>query len=171
MVETPSELQPFELERTFAAPVETVWRCWTDPALFARWYKPQPNCDSEVLVHDLRPGGILRYSMKFGADMPAHYELWRFETVEAPRVLTFKQMLTDAAGEVVGNQRMPDWPKVMSTKIELVGDGDGTLQRLTWEPYDATEAELNCFAGASAYLDRGWVGGFDNLEGLLHELP
>ena len=47
---------------------------------------------------------------------------------------------------------------------------DGTLQRLTWQPHEASEAEIACFRGASADLGKGWAGGFDNLGDLLKEL-
>ncbi len=75
--------------------------------------------------------------------------------------------MTDAAGNPVGNPRMPDWPRVMQTMIELEAHPGGTLQRLTWRPHEATDAEITCFRNASAHLDKGWVGGFDNLAELL----
>jgi uncharacterized protein YndB with AHSA1/START domain len=50
----------FVLEHVFAAPPATLWRAWTEPALLARWYKPNPKCRTEVLQHDLRPGGVMR---------------------------------------------------------------------------------------------------------------
>ena len=73
----------FVMERTFAAPPETVWRAWTDPALLARWYKPDPSCETAVLQHELHPGGVLRYEMRFRG-MPPHYERWEFEAIVPP---------------------------------------------------------------------------------------
>ncbi|MCO4762175.1 MAG: SRPBCC domain-containing protein [Myxococcales bacterium] len=159
----------FVLERTFAAPIETVWRTWTDPALFARWYKPNDMCETAVLEHDLQPGGVMRYEMRFG-EMGSHYERWEFAVITPPVHLQWKQMLTDADDNLVGNPRMPDWPKVMLTTIDLEAHPDGTLQRLTWRPLDASDAEIACFKSAAPHLDKGWVGGFDNLGKLLAEL-
>lgn len=156
----------FVLERVFTAPAGTLWKAWTEPELFARWYKPNPRCETEVLEYDLQPGGVMRYEMRFG-EAHKHFELWQFETIEPPERLQWKQMLTDAEGQVIGHAQMPDWPKVMLTTIELEDHPEGTLQRLTWEPYEATEAELECFQGAAEKLDQGWVGAFDNLEELL----
>ena len=160
---------PFVLVRSFAAPPPLVWRTWTEPALLARWYKPNPMCQTTVLEHGLHTGGLMVVQMRFG-EMPPSYERWLFQDIEAPRRLQWKQSMTDAAGNPVGNPRMPDWPRVMLTTIELQAQASGTLQRLTWQPHEATPAEIACFAGAAAHLDRGWVGGFDNLGALLGAL-
>ena len=44
------------LERTLAAPLGAVWRCWTEPALICQWFCPKPWYVSEAVV-DLRAGG------------------------------------------------------------------------------------------------------------------
>jgi Activator of Hsp90 ATPase homolog 1-like protein len=102
--------------------------------------------------------------------MPPHGEGWEFTVIEPPRRLHWKQMLADADGNVSGNARMPDWPRVMLTTIELAPHADGTLQRLTWQPHGATAAGLACFRRAAAQLSQGWAGGFDNLVGVLRDL-
>jgi uncharacterized protein YndB with AHSA1/START domain len=160
----------FVLERQFAAPPETVWRAWTDPVLLARWYKPMPTCETTVLHFDLRPEGTLLYQMRFGEGAP-HIELWTFQRVEAPRVLEWTQSLADADGNVVDNERMPDWPRVLLTTIELESHPEGTLQTMTWRPHEASEVELACFAGAAENLGgRGWASGFENLKELVEGL-
>jgi len=44
------------LDRRLDAPRAAVWRCWTEPALIARWFTPAPWTASDVVV-DLRAGG------------------------------------------------------------------------------------------------------------------
>jgi uncharacterized protein YndB with AHSA1/START domain len=44
------------IERVIDAPVEQVWRCWTEPALLAQWFCPKPWYVTDVRM-DLRPGG------------------------------------------------------------------------------------------------------------------
>lgn len=44
------------LTRVYDAPPEKVYRAWTDPALLAQWFVPQPWRISKV-DHELRPGG------------------------------------------------------------------------------------------------------------------
>ena len=51
-----------EIERLIAARPETVWRCWTDPALFAQWFAPRPVEVRDVL-YEFRPGGRAELTM------------------------------------------------------------------------------------------------------------
>ena len=101
MPDTEREMTEFVLERVFAAPLQTVWRTWTEPELFSRWYKPNQRCQTAVLQHDLRPGGVMLYEMRFG-EMPPHCERWEFEVIEPPQRLQWKQMLVDAARQFLG---------------------------------------------------------------------
>lgn len=50
------------LERTFNAPVDLVWKAYTDPAHIKRWFAPRPYETTEVEL-DLKPGGIFRFRM------------------------------------------------------------------------------------------------------------
>ena len=50
------------LERTLDAPVDLVWKAYTDPAHLKQWFAPKPYEISEVEL-DLRPGGIFRIRM------------------------------------------------------------------------------------------------------------
>ena len=51
--------------RVFDAPREMVWKAWTDPKQFARWFPPDGfTAECEL---DVRPGGSIRVDMK-GAD-------------------------------------------------------------------------------------------------------
>ena len=51
--------------RVFDAPRALVYRAWTDPKQFARWFPPDGfTADCEL---DVRPGGSIRVDMK-GAD-------------------------------------------------------------------------------------------------------
>ena len=50
------------LERTLDAPVELVWKAYTDPEHLKQWFAPKPYRISECEL-DLRPGGIFRIRM------------------------------------------------------------------------------------------------------------
>lgn len=49
-------LHELVLDRLLDAPRETLYRCWTDPALMKRWFVPKPWTIAEVST-DVRPGG------------------------------------------------------------------------------------------------------------------
>ena len=51
-----------KLERTFLATPERLWRFWTDPKKYAKWFNPAPL---DLVIHefDVRPGGKIRFDM------------------------------------------------------------------------------------------------------------
>jgi uncharacterized protein YndB with AHSA1/START domain len=50
------------LERTLDAPIELVWKAYTDPNHLKQWFAPKPYEISEIEL-DLKPGGIFRIRM------------------------------------------------------------------------------------------------------------
>jgi uncharacterized protein YndB with AHSA1/START domain len=50
------------LERTLDAPIDLVWKAYTDPNHLKQWFAPKPYEISEIEL-DLRPGGIFRIRM------------------------------------------------------------------------------------------------------------
>jgi uncharacterized protein YndB with AHSA1/START domain len=50
------------LERTIDAPVDLVWKAYTDPEHLKRWFAPRPYEISECEL-DLKPGGVFRIRM------------------------------------------------------------------------------------------------------------
>lgn len=60
------------IARDLSAPPELVWRCWSDPDLFQRWFCPAPVEVADCAL-DLRPGGQFRTVMRLpdGTEMPS----------------------------------------------------------------------------------------------------
>jgi uncharacterized protein YndB with AHSA1/START domain len=50
------------LERTLNAPVDLVWKAYTDPEHLKRWFAPKPYEITEMEL-ELKPGGIFRMRM------------------------------------------------------------------------------------------------------------
>jgi uncharacterized protein YndB with AHSA1/START domain len=50
------------LERTLDAPLDLVWKAYTDPDLIRQWWAPRPYQTPEVDI-DWRPGGIFHFVM------------------------------------------------------------------------------------------------------------
>ncbi len=50
------------LERTIDAPIDLVWKAYTDPEHLKRWFAPRPYQITECEL-DLTPGGIFRIRM------------------------------------------------------------------------------------------------------------
>ena len=161
-----SDLPTYVLERTFDAPRELVWKTWTDPELLARWYGP----NVETIVHrlEVEPGGLWLNEMRWSGK--SNYERVEYTEVTPSERLVWLHSMADADWNVVSNPMMPDWPRVLLTTVTFEEEGGKTNMRLTWVPHSASEAEIACFAGAMAGLDKGWGAGMELLTELLAEL-
>lgn len=161
-----SDRPVYVLERDFDAPRELVWKTWTDPVLLARWYGP----GAETIIHqlDVSPGGWWLNEMKWGDT--SHFQMAEYTEVTAPERLVWLHSVTDADWNVIANPMMPDWPRVLLTTVTFGDTGRGTRLCLTWEPQDASPAEVACFAAALDNLDKGWGAGMALLEEILAEL-
>jgi uncharacterized protein YndB with AHSA1/START domain len=59
------------LERVVDVPRELVWAAWTKPEHIVHWFAPKPWTTTDCEI-DLRPGGIIRFTMRSpeGKDFP-----------------------------------------------------------------------------------------------------
>lgn len=161
-----NELPTYVLERTFDAPPALVWKAWSDPALFARWYGP----NVETIVHrlDLRPGGTGLIEMRWGGN--SSFQRLDYLEVAPPARLVWLHANADADGNIITNAMMPDWPRVLLTTVTFDPAGAATDLRLTWSPHEASAAEIACFAAAMDRMGKGWDAGMALLEKLLAEM-
>ena len=161
-----SDLPTYVLERVFNAPRDLVWKTWTDPELLTRWYGP--NVETIVHRHELKPGGLWLGEMKWSGN--SNYQRVEFTEVTPPDRLVWLHSMSDADWNIVANPMMADWPRVLLTTVSFEEDGKQTKLRLTWVPHEASAAEITCFAGALAGMDKGWAAGMELLAELLAEL-
>ena len=160
------DLPTYVLERVFDAPRALVWRTWTDPQLLPRWYGPKV----ETIVHrlDLKPGGLWLLEMR--RDGHSSHQRVEYTEVTPPERLVWLHATSDAAWKITSTPNMADWPRVLLTTVTFEEDGERTRLRLTWEPHEATEAEIACFAAAIDRMGKGWEAGMALLAELLVEL-
>ena len=161
-----TDLPTYVLEREFDAPRELVWRTWTEPELLSHWYGP----GVETVIHELnvRPGGLWLNEMKWGDN--SHFQRVEYTEVSRPERLVWLHSNCDAEWNIAPNPMMADWPRVLLTTVTFEEADGKTSLRLEWAPHEATEAEIACFAGAIAGLDKGWGKGMEMLAQLLAEM-
>jgi uncharacterized protein YndB with AHSA1/START domain len=76
-----------EIDRTFTAPRELIWRLWQDPEHMVRWYGPE-GCALTACDSDFRVGGRWRRCMT----TPTGHEHWisgQYLEIEQPQHLSF----------------------------------------------------------------------------------
>jgi uncharacterized protein YndB with AHSA1/START domain len=59
-----NEQRELRIERTFAAPAESVYDAWTNPEVMRRWYHCGPDWATPEVELDLRVGGRVRVVMR-----------------------------------------------------------------------------------------------------------
>jgi uncharacterized protein YndB with AHSA1/START domain len=161
-----SKLPEFISDREFDARRNLVWRAWTDPELLARWYGP--NIETVIHKFDLKPGGVWLNEMKMKS--MSDFSRMTFTEVAPEERLVWHHSTTDADWNLISNPMMPEWPRVLLTTVTFEEAGDKTKVRLTWTPFEASDAEIACFAGAMDGFGSGWGAGYTIIDAILAEL-
>jgi uncharacterized protein YndB with AHSA1/START domain len=155
----------FTITCTFDAPRELVWRAWTEPKLFAKWFGPK-GTTGEVKTFDLRPGGMLHSCLKSSGG-PEMWAKFVYREVTPPARLVWEHSFADAEGNIVRHPFQAAWPLKLLTTVTLDEVNGKTKTTLTWTPMDATEAEAKAFEDGMAGMNQGWGGTFDQLAEFL----
>ena len=82
----------------FKAPVERVWQLFADPRQLERWWGP-PSHPATVEVHELIPGGRVRYFMT-GPDGETSHGRWHVDSVNPPNWLEFTDGFAEPDGSL-----------------------------------------------------------------------
>ena len=152
-----TEEQGLVIERVFDAPRDLVWRSWTEPEHFQRWYGPQgftvPTCEI-----DLRVGGRYLWGMR----SPDGHAMW--STGVYSEIVPLERFIATASpADEHGNVVPPsqygmgeDVPleTIIAVALEDLGGGKTkmTLRHTGWPDTDMA-------AGAGG----GWNQAFDKL--------
>lgn len=156
----------FIINRSFDAPIETMWEMWTTPEHFAKWLPPT-GFTMRFLRVDIRPGGESFYAMTNGAF--TMYGRAEYEAMERPHRIMYTQVFTDEQGNITRHPAMPTWPAKMRTEVTLAAEGSAaTRVTIRWSVVGgATPEEMATFVNGRAGMTMGWTGSFDKLEALL----
>ncbi len=159
----------FVINRTFNAPLELMYRMWTDPEHFSKWLAPT-GFTMRFIRSDIKPGSSAFYVMTDGKNVTMHGRANYLE-MEKPRRIVYTQQFCDENEKISRHPMAPTWPETMLTVVTLTEEGpDQTRVTVTWEPHGAaTEAELQTFIHARAGMTQGWTGSFDKLEAHLEQ--
>ncbi len=154
----------FVINRTFAAPLETVFAMWSEPKHLCKWLPPT-GFTMEYLRIDLREGGSTFSCMSNGQGVTM-YAVADYIEIKKPSRLVYTQRFADANEGPGRHPLAPTWPNVMKTIVEFAAEGDDeTRVTVTWEPAsDATAEEVATFVGARPGMTLGWSGSFTKLE-------
>lgn len=141
------------LERTFDAPIETVWQAWTDPAQLAKWWGPR-GFTNPVCRADVRPGGKIYIEMR-APDGTVYPMGGTYEEVEKPGRIVFTSAALDGDGK----------PKFEMRTAVTFSEADGkTALRLEAKVLNMLSADAEQHLGG---MRMGWSMSLDRLGALV----
>lgn len=136
------------IRHAFDAPVEEIWRSWTEPELLEQWWGPHDfSCPSARM--DFREGGTSVVAMQapdhFGGQTT--YSGWTYSEIEPLRRICYVHNLTDEAGSPIDprDAGLPaDFPQQQRHVITFERTGSGT--EVTVTEYDWPVGQLQVMA-------------------------
>jgi len=160
MTNSTEDTKDVVIERTFNAPIESVWKMWTEAENFKKWYGPQ-GASIPTAEMDVRVGGKRHLSMK--VDTPnGPMEMWfvgEYLGVNPMTRLSYTESMSDEAGNIISptDMGMPEGhPEKTTVTVELTDMGGSTKMVMTHAGVPAESP------GAT-----GWNMAIDKLEKLL----
>ena len=99
LFETDLAAKKIYVTREFNAPIEKVWKAWTEPELLVKWIAPKP-WTAEAKTMDFTVGGIWLYAM-LGTGGQKHWVYAKFTAIENYRSYSSTGMFCDNEGNPV----------------------------------------------------------------------
>ncbi len=141
--------------REFDAPVEKVWRAWTERDLLDQWWAPKPWKANTISIN-FKPGGRWLYYME-GPDGTRHYCKVDYESITPNKSFSGLDAFCDEQGNT-----STEFPQ-MHWKVGFSKSGDGT--RADIEINFAAEADLKTIVEMG--FKEGFAAAHENLDALL----
>lgn len=107
------------VSREFNAPIEKVWKAFTDPDIIDKWVAPKP-WTAKTKTWDFTVGGVSLYAM-IGPEGQKHWVYAQFTAIENGSAISTMGMFCDADGNPVA-----DAPKSYKDTKFLSIDGNRT---------------------------------------------
>jgi len=155
----------FVFNRTFDASREDVWNAFTQPEHLKHWWGT-PGSSVEIAHHELKPGGVFHYCMKF-PDGRAMWARFIFREIIAPERLVWLNGFSDEHGGLTRNPWVPNFPPETLNTVTLAEENGKTLLTITVVPFNASDEEARIFAGGIAGMKMGFGASFNVLADYL----
>ncbi|MBV8904089.1 MAG: SRPBCC domain-containing protein [Acidobacteriia bacterium] len=155
----------FVFRRTFDAPREDVWNAFTQPQHLKHWWGP-PGSTIEIAHHELKPGGIFHYCMKF-PDGRAMWARFIYREIVVPERLVWLNSFSDELSGLTRNPWVPGFPLETLNTVIMVEHNGKTQLTITVVPFNANEEESGLFAAGINGMKIGFDRSFKVLADYL----
>jgi uncharacterized protein YndB with AHSA1/START domain len=149
------------ITRVFDAPCELVWKAWTNPEHFKRWWGPK-GFTSPVCRMDVRVGEKYLWCMH-GPDGKDYWTTGVFREVVPFKRLVYSDNFSDDKGNVVPPSSYGmtgDW--LPETIVTVLFENIGDKTKMTLRHKGMPSGTMSEMAG------QGWNQSFDKLDATFH---
>ena len=141
--------------RIFDAPLEQVWKAWTEKELLDQWWAPKP-WKANTQSMDFRIGGVWLYYMQ-GPDGSRHYCRVDYKSIKPNEVFTGEDAFCDENGNITNELPRMHW-EVEFTRI-------GSTTKVEVEISFPSEADLEKIVEMG--FKEGFAAAHKNLDEVL----
>ena len=160
MIEQTENVQKRELvvTRIIDAPLEAVWRAWTEPEQMSQWWGPEFYTSPECRI-DLWVGGKYVFCMRAPEWMGGgdSYTAGVYQKIVPMERLEFTQGLADKDGNRIDPAQAgmpPDFPKELYTVVAFKAKGEMTELTIIERSWEMSQMYVYSYAGTQQMIDK-----------------
>ena len=144
--------------RIIDAPLEMVWKAWTEPEHVMKWWGPKHYTSPSCKI-DLREGGKYVFCMRAPKDQGGqeHYTAGVYKKIVPMQYLEFTQGLSDKDGNPIDPTQVgmpPDFPREIRTTIVFKAKGEMTELTITEYDWPVSQMYVYSLAGLHQCIDK-----------------
>lgn len=145
------------ITRVFDAPVSLVWKMWTEPEYFKRWWGPKdftaPACEI-----DLKVGGKYVNAMR-GPDGKDFWSTGTYKEIVPNQKLVYTDSFADENGNPVSSEHygMSGFPMETLVTVTFEEQNGKTAMTLMHGPIDTLDTKM------LSDMETGWKQSFDKM--------
>ena len=153
------EKEDLVVTRIIDAPIELVWKSWTDPEHVMKWWGPKYYTSPSCKI-DLREGGRYVFCMRAPQNQGGQdsYTAGIFNKIVPMELLEFTQGMADQDGNPIDPAQAgmpPDFPKSIRTVVTFKRfRGDMTELTVTEYAWPASQMMVYSIAGLHQSIDK-----------------
>lgn len=154
-METTEKHKTVSIDRTFNLPLATIWKAWSEPESFKKWWGPKEYTCPDCTI-DFKVGGTCLASMQ-GEDGKKIWSTCTYKEIVPQKKIVYIDSFADSKGNIVSGAEygMPNMPRELLVTIELK-EVDGKTNMLLHHAGLPNEMADDCV--------KGWQSCFDKLE-------
>jgi uncharacterized protein YndB with AHSA1/START domain len=146
------------VKRIIDAPLELVWKAWTEPEHVMKWWGPK-HYTSPWCKIDLREGGKYVFAMRAPTEQGGQesYTAGVYKKIVPMEYLEFTQSLSDKDGNPIDPTEVgmpPEFPEEIRTSIVFKAKGDMTELTITEYDWPMSQMYVYSLAGLHQTIDK-----------------